>query len=227
MKYDLHIHTCLSPCADRAMTPATVAGMAKLSGAELIAVADHNSAANLPAVQAACAAYGLRLLPAIEACTAEEIHLLCYLPSVEAALELGEVFRRHLPPYPYDPSVWGEQWVMDEDDNILRREERLLTGALELDIYQTAALCRSHGGIPVPAHVDKDSYSLLSVFGLWDDSLGFELAELADLSRADALIQSGRLPDGLPLLTSSDAHALETMREEYPLLPDCALGRLL
>lgn len=227
MKYDLHIHTCLSPCADRAMTPATVAGMAKLSGAELIAVADHNSAANLPAAQAACTAYGLRLLPAIEACTAEEIHLLCYLPSVEAALELGEVFRRHLPSYPYDPAVWGEQWVMDEDDNILRREGRLLTGALELDIYQTAALCRSHGGIPVPAHVDKDSYSLLSVFGLWDDSLGFELAELADLSRAPALLQSGRLPGGLPLISSSDAHALETMREEYPPLPACALERLL
>ena len=49
MRYDLHLHTCLSPCADRDMTPATVAGLAKLAGAELIAITDHNSALNLPA----------------------------------------------------------------------------------------------------------------------------------------------------------------------------------
>ena len=51
MRYDLHLHTCLSPCADRDMTPATVAGLAKLAGAELIAVTDHNSALNLPAAE--------------------------------------------------------------------------------------------------------------------------------------------------------------------------------
>ena len=63
MRYDLHLHTCLSPCADRDMTPATVAGLAKLAGAELIAITDHNSALNLPAAEKACREYGLRLLP--------------------------------------------------------------------------------------------------------------------------------------------------------------------
>ena len=71
MRYDLHLHTCLSPCADRDMTPATVAGLAKLAGAELIAVTDHNSALNLPAAEKACREYGLRLLPGLEVTTAE------------------------------------------------------------------------------------------------------------------------------------------------------------
>ena len=150
MKYDLHIHSALSPCADRDMTPANIAGMAKLAGAELIAVADHNSALNLPAVQAACDAYGLGLLPAIEANTAEEVHLLCYLPTVEAALELGEIFYAHLPAYGYDPAIWGEQWVMDTDDNILRRVDKLLTGALTLDIGQVKALCEGLGALRCP-----------------------------------------------------------------------------
>ena len=228
MRYDLHIHSALSPCADRDMTPANIAGLAKLAGAELLAVADHNSALNLPAAQAACDAYGLGLLPAIEANTAEEVHLLCYLPTVEAALELGEIFYAHLPAYGYDPAIWGEQWVMDTDDNILRRVDKLLTGALTLDIGQVKALCEGLGGIAVPAHVDKDSYSVLSVFGLWPEDLGFEMLELARPHAYPALASAGRLPAGLPFVTSSDAHALVSMREEFPILaPECPLWRLL
>ena len=112
MRYDLHLHTCLSPCADKDMTPATVAGLAKLAGADLIAVTDHNSALNLPAARAACDFYGLRLLPGIEVNTAEEIHLLCYFKTVEAALEYGEALYGALPAFPYDPAVWGEQLVL-------------------------------------------------------------------------------------------------------------------
>lgn len=72
MLYDLHMHSCLSPCAEDDMTPANIAGLAKLAGAELIAVTDHNAADNLPAVQCCCNAYGLRLLPGVEVNTAEE-----------------------------------------------------------------------------------------------------------------------------------------------------------
>ena len=80
MRYDLHLHTCLSPCADRDMTPATVAGLAKLAGAELIAITDHNSALNLPAAEKACREYGLHLLPGLD-CGA------CGAPSCEALAE--------------------------------------------------------------------------------------------------------------------------------------------
>ena len=88
MRYDLHIHSCLSPCADREMTPATIAGLCALNEADVIAIADHNSARNLPAAEICCKAYGVKLLPALEANTAEEIHLLCYFPTVAAALAM-------------------------------------------------------------------------------------------------------------------------------------------
>ena len=107
MRYDLHLHTCLSPCADRDMTPATVAGLAKLAGAGLIAVTDHNSALNLPAAQRACREYGLRLLPGLEVTTAEEVHLLCYFKTVEAALDYGRDLYAALPALPCDPLIWG------------------------------------------------------------------------------------------------------------------------
>ena len=143
MRYDLHLHTCLSPCADRDMTPATVAGLAKLAGAELIAVTDHNSALNLPAAEKACREYGLHLLPGLEVTTAEELHLLCYFKTVEAALEYGRELYAALPALPCDPVIWGEQWVTDEEDRVLDKVDKLLTAACAWPLEEAAARCRA------------------------------------------------------------------------------------
>lgn len=224
LRGDLHVHTCLSPCADDSLTPAMAVGMAKLAGAELIAVTDHNSACNLPAAQAACRAYGLRLLPGIEVNTAEEIHLLCYFPNVQTALDFGDILYQALPDLPYDPQIWGRQLVMDEEDHILGEVKKLLTGAVHLSIAETAALCRRMGGVPAPAHADAESYSVFSVLGGWPMDVDFELYEVQFPQRAQALRDAGLLPAHKPLLISSDAHCIEavgsrmsTLEENSPL----------
>ena len=245
MRYDLHIHSCLSPCADREMTPATIAGLCALNEADVIAIADHNSARNLPAAEKCCKAYGVQLLPALEANTAEEIHLLCYFPTVAAALAMGDTLYESLPEFDWNPDIWGPQWVMNEDDEIIDQlwgpqwvmneddeiidqPKKLLTAAAGLTLEETARLCRELGGVPVPAHIDRDSYSLLSVLGLWPEEPEFSLAELADPDRAAALTAAGLVPPSLPFLTGSDAHCLEALRTEFPLLaPDCPLRSLL
>lgn len=209
MQYDLHLHSCLSPCANDDMTPATIAGMAKLAGADLIAVTDHNSALNLPAAAEACEAYGLRLLPGIEVNTAEEIHLLCYFARVETALAFGQTLYEALPAFPYDPAIWGRQLVMDADDNATATVEKLLTGAVRMDIYEVKAACEALGGIAVPAHVEKDSTSVLSVLGFLPDDLNFAALESRRPERLPQFIERGFLPDGREILTSSDAHCID------------------
>ena len=52
-KYDLHNHSCLSPCADNDNTPNNIAGMAYLSGINIVALTDHNTTKNCPAFFAA------------------------------------------------------------------------------------------------------------------------------------------------------------------------------
>ena len=226
MLYDLHMHSCLSPCAEDDMTPANIAGLAKLAGAELIAIADHNSARNLPAAARACEAYGLRLLPAIEVNTAEEIHVLTYFPSVEAALRFGQTLYDALPALPYDSEIWGRQLVMDEDDNLLDTVEKLLTGAVSLTIYEVKAACEALGGVAVPAHVEKDSFSVLSVLGFLPEDLPFGALEARQPEKLPPLIARGLLPAGLEVLSSSDAHRMEdiavelhTLAENSVLLP--------
>jgi PHP family Zn ribbon phosphoesterase len=216
MKYDLHIHSCLSPCADDDMTPANIAGFAKLNGLDVIAVADHNAADNLPAVQAACNAYGLKLLPAIEVNTEEEIHLLAYLPSVQAALKMSDILYGRLPEVPYDREIWGRQLIMDENDVVLGEKQKLLSAAVAMDIYEVKALCERSGGVVVPAHVDKDSTSLLSVLGFAPEDLPFAAFEVRRPEhQLEQLLQTGRLPANHEILTSSDAHNLADIAE-YP-----------
>lgn len=228
LRADLHIHTCLSPCAEDDLTPATAAGLAKLAGADLIAVTDHNSARSLPAARAACEAYGLRLLPGVEANTQEEIHLLCYFADVETALEFSSRLYEKLPAFPYDPAIWGRQLVMDENDQVIDQVPKLLTGAVELSLAQTAALCRSLSGIPVPAHADADSYSLFSVLGGWPLDVDFELFEIKDPAKAERLVRAGSFPAGKPMLLSSDAHRMEDVAARMcEIGEDCPLLRLL
>ena len=223
LRCDLHLHSCLSPCGDGQMTPANIAGFAKLAGLDLIALTDHNSAENLPAIQRACDAYGLRLLPGLELNTAEEIHLLCYLPTVEAALTLSREVYPLLPNVHCDEAVFGSQQILDEEDRELGRLDKLLVSGCALSLAEAADRCRALGGVPVPAHIDRESYSVLSVLGLMPDTPAFEAVELRDLARFDLLVAAGRIAPGYQLLTGSDAHYLEDIAARVQLLDEASV----
>lgn len=220
LKYDLHMHSCLSPCADNNMTPALIAGMSKLAGLDVMAVCDHNSAENLPAAKKACDAYGLRLLCGIEVTTAEEIHVLCYFKSLEAAVLAGRIFYDSLPDIPCDEKIYGEQLIVNEDDEEIGRLTKLLTNATSFDIYDTFNLAREYGGIAVPAHIDKDSYSVLSVLGIMPEDLPLSAVEVKFPERLQSLIDRGQLTAPREVLHSSDAHIMEDIAKSPQLLRD-------
>ena len=116
MFVDLHMHSCLSPCADDDMTPANICGMAHIKGLDAIAVTDHNTGRNLPYVKEAADYYGLIFLPGMEITTKEEVHLLGYFRDVDTAVEVGEIFCSHLPKMKNKPDFFGTQFVMNTDD---------------------------------------------------------------------------------------------------------------
>ena len=83
--YDLHLHSCLSPCGSEDMTPANLAAMCALAGLEVVALTDHNTTGNCRAFCQAARAWGLLPLAGMELCTQEEIHLICLFPDPDQA----------------------------------------------------------------------------------------------------------------------------------------------
>ena len=212
---DLHLHSCLSPCGDELMTPNNLAKMALLKGLDLIAVTDHNTASQLPAVEKVCAGLGLGLLPGMEITTREEAHLLAYFPSVAQAVDVSRWLYPHLPPIPNRPDFFGPQWVMDQEDEILREEPRLLLSAADLSIDQLARHIREAGGLAVPAHINRGGNGLLNVLGFLPPQAPFDALEI---SRALPCPPDPGIPD-YPHLHSSDAHRLEDILERQEFLP--------
>ena len=214
MLVDLHMHSCLSPCAEDDMTPANICGMAYIKGLEAIAVTDHNSARNLPYVKEAADHYGIILLPGMEITTREEVHLLGYFMDVETAVEAGEYFSSHLPPIKNRPSYFGNQLVMNTDDEVLAEEDRLLMGATDLSLSECAAYIRLHGGMPVPAHINRGKNSLLKNLGFFPEDVDFPVVEVVDSLPIDE-----KLIIGKRRLKSSDAHHLGDILEPINDLP--------
>lgn len=207
--FDLHIHSCLSPCADREMTPNNIVNMALACGLELIALTDHNSCANAPAFLQAAKKAGIPAFAGMELSTAEEIHVICLFPMLDFALHFSDYVYSKLPALVNQPHIFGEQWVMDASDGILRQEERFLAGAAKIAIGEVGALVRSFGGICYPAHIDRSSFSILSVLGAVPPECGFTALEVTDAERFFEDERHRVLCEPYTILSSSDAHSLE------------------
>ena len=206
---DLHIHSCLSPCGDDLMTPNNIVNMAVLKELDVIAVTDHNTAGNLPAVFALARENGLSVLPGIEANTAEEVHVLCYFYDLEACLAFSDAIYEHLPPIPNRPDFFGEQLVLDAEDETVRVEDRLLISALDVSIDELVALCGEFEGICVPAHINRMANSLLNNLGFLPPGVPFAALEVA----SSAPPPDPSVTEGWRILQSSDAHRLDAMLE--------------
>lgn len=210
---DLHIHSCLSPCASRDMTPNNLVLMARVKGLDAIAVCDHNHTGNLKAVSELAKAEGILFIPGLELETSEEIHLLCYFPSLNSILQLQSELNQHYQYIPNREDIFGPQWILDEKDIPQEKIEFLLTASTTLDLYQAVSLVRSLGGVPVPAHVDRASYSILSNLGGIPEDLSLNTLELSRYITRDRFCQEHSEYAGKRFITSSDAHDLGMILE--------------
>ena len=205
LRYDFHIHSCLSPCGDNEMTPNNIVGMAKVLELDVIAVSDHNTALNLPAVCKLGEENGVLVVPGIEITTAEEIHVLSLFPDLNSALKISNELYSFLPDIKNDAEIFGEQLILDENDEVVGTIDKLLSNATSLSIDDVFKKVRSYGGVPIPAHIDKSSYSLLS-------NLGFVPPELI-LTSIEIKNPPHPLGESYKFITDSDAHSLEVMSE--------------
>ena len=206
--YDFHIHSALSPCADPDMTVNNIVNMSRIKGLDAISVCDHNCAANLRAAAKAARKAGLLFLPGVEVNTAEEVHLLTYFEEVEAACRFGDLVYGALPDIQNNEDFFGSQHVMDENDVITGRMEKLLISALPFSISECVRLVRENGGYAVPAHINRGSNSILSNLGFFPKDIFFKTLEVSPGRPAGADLK------GFNLIYNSDAHFLKDISEK-------------
>ena len=218
--YDLHIHSCLSPCGDDAMTPNNIVNMAYLKGLDVIALTDHNSCGNCRAVAQVAAQRGIGFLPGMELTTSEEIHVVCLFPEVGQAEDFSRFVYERLQPIQNRPDIFGNQIYCSPLDEAVGAESRLLVGATSLPVTQVQRICHLYGGYAYPAHIDKDANSVLAILGLFPDDCSFDCFEVANPSRFFARLDAPSILEGRMMVHSSDAHYLWEISEAQNLLPE-------
>lgn len=206
LRYDLHVHSCLSPCADDDMTPANMAGMAHLNGLELVALTDHNSTRNTPAFFAACEGYGVLPVAGAEVTTAEDIHLVALFPTLSDAAGFEKDLQPLRMQVPNRKDIFGTQAVMDAGDTVLDEEPCFLPAATGLTLEDAAALVKKHNGACYPAHIDREANGILAALGAFPERPAFCTVELHDGANAAQA-------DGRAVVTCSDAHHLWDMSD--------------
>lgn len=219
LSYDLHIHSCLSPCGDDDMTPANIAGMAAVKGLEVIAVTDHNSCKNCPSVLHFAKEYGVLAVPGMELCTREEVHAICLFPELKKAMAFDDYVYQRLIRVQNREDIFGKQLIYDQGDEVCGTVPYLLINSADISFDGLWELVRSYDGVMFPAHIDRPANSLISNLGFVPPDSRFTTAEVKDLGRLHELERTNPYLKGCRIVSNSDAHYLEDIKEPYLTLP--------
>ena len=217
MKFDLHIHSCLSPCANLEMSPSEIVTRAVAAGIDGIALTDHQSARNTPAIAECARRAGLKCLFGMEVQTAEEVHTVALFDTTEQALALTDWVYAAMPKRVNDPETFGDQPVVTWDDDIVEMEWRILAMGCRRTIPETAAKAHELDGLYIAAHIDRPNFSVISTLGAIPEPPPTTNCQQPTTKYFDA-VELSRTADeslwlpkaaGYAVIRSSDAHNLD------------------
>lgn len=209
--YDIHIHSCLSPCADDESVPSDIAALSKMLGLDVAAITDHNSCKNCPAFFAAADAVGLIPIAGMELSVAEEFHVLCLFSKLEAAMEFDKYVHSKLMKIENNEKIFGKQLIVDSTGEMIAQEQLCLINATEISFYSLPKLIKNYDGIIVPAHIDRSAFSLITTLGDVPSDSGFSCVEIRYPESVQNLKIKYPYLEKCRIIHNSDAHNLESI----------------
>ena len=211
--YDLHIHSCLSPCGDNDNTPNNLVGMGVLAGLQIMALTDHNTCRNCPAFFEAAKRQGIIPVAGMELTTAEDIHMVCLFPDLESAMDFDREIQTRRILIPNRTDIFGDQYVMDGQDEIVDIEPHLLSNATTVSVEEAPALTARFGGVCYPAHIDRQANGIIATLGFLPPDMHFPTVELHD-GEKEAEYRQNHIGDTTRVVIGSDAHVLWDIRDK-------------
>lgn len=202
VRADLHIHTCLSPCADLEMSPENIVKKAIEKNLDMIAITDHNSVANFLAIEK-LAENQLTVLPGMEITTSEEVHILGIFPDFERAETMQKIVYENLHGK-NEPAVFGEQIIVDADGYV-DYCDRFLLGATTMTTDEIVYEIHENDGLAIAAHIDREAFGILGHLGFIPENVQFDALEISQFMTVESARK--QFPK-FSILTNSDAHRL-------------------
>ena len=213
LHYDLHIHSCLSPCGDNESTPGNIVGMSVIKNLDVIALTDHNTCKNCASAMAIGKEYGITVIPGMELTTSEEVHVLCLFHNLEDAMGFDAYVEPRILQIPNDPKAFGDQFLCDENDEVIGTFPTLLISATDISFDKVDEAIKPFNGVMVPAHIDKNSFSLMSNLGFVPPDSDFKCFELANMANLHKLQEANPYLKNCNVITDSDAHYIDRINE--------------
>ena len=187
--------------------------MAVVKNLDVIALTDHNTCKNCKAAMAIGREYGITVIPGMELTTSEEVHVLCLFHTLEDAMGFDAYVEPRILQIPNDPKAFGDQFICDENDEVVGSFSTLLISATDISFDKVDDALKPFNGVMIPAHIDKNSFSLMSNLGFVPPDTDFKCFELADMKNLHKLQESNPYLRKCNVITDSDAHYIDRINE--------------
>ncbi len=210
---DLHIHTVLSPCGQLEMSPSKIVEQAAAKGLHIIGITDHNSTRHCAVTKKLAEERGIFVLCGAEVTSIEEVHCLCFFPNFEVLATFQEYLDRHILGVKNDVNYFGYQVQVDENENIVYEEEKLLIQSINQSVNHIQEYVHAIGGLFIPAHVNRSANSLLSQLGFIPDDLRYDALEISKHISKERFLNDHPELSGVTIIQDSDAHMLHAIGE--------------
>jgi hypothetical protein len=171
------------------------------AGLDMIGISDHNSAENVAAVVKAGAREGLPVIAGMEITTAEEVHILGLFNTEQDLMNMQDVIYQNLPDGDYG-QAYGPQTVIDEWDNVVGANSRLLLGATALTVEEIVDAIHDRSGVAIASHIDRERFGLIGQLGFIPEGLELDALEVSSMSSVEQEYD-------YPIVSFSDAHYLD------------------
>jgi 3',5'-nucleoside bisphosphate phosphatase len=214
-KADLHIHSVLSPCGGLEMSAKNLIEAVKNAGISIIALTDHNSMANCAVYEKVAQQNNIRLIYGVEIQTAEEIHLVALFNNNTEALEFDKLLYDALLPVLNNPDYFGDQVVIDEQENIIRFEEKALINSIQWSLEETVAKLKQYDTFIFPAHIDAETFSIIGQLGFIPPHIEFDAFGITAKCNLEEFLNKNRYLKNKPFIRNSDSHYLNQIGSAF------------
>ena len=151
----------------------------------------------------------------MEITTREEIHILSLFENLVNAGRTQDYINNYLPDVYFEKEK-QEQIIANENDEVEGFYGKSLFSAVDLDLDEIIDLIHGNNGIAIAAHIDRQSFSIISQLGFIPEKCKLDALEISpNMSLKDAKEIYKDYTLKYKFVKGSDSHSLHTIGCSY------------